>query len=787
LLNVFGEILIEFYVSVTLAVFSPFNCYEHPNGKESVEFAPEIMCWEGEHNDLIILAFAGVLIYTVSTIAITFWAVMTYNDHMARNDVGFLIRCTFLFNRWRPEMYWFAAVAVSRNAAVAIWPMVISDQGVVAGLMFISLLLPLVLGSYVYPRRTPAMNALDTQISMTQMIILVLGAMAPLSSYGANYSPLAYVSVTSLAAVFIVCGFIIAMKGGQFISKGRTPLSWCFDIFYDHHGGSGATGARIIHVLFNDTFRPGKVFYDVDTWVRWRAMCVIADAARLSKQGFVALSNETWCRSYCTAALVALTQRHTPLAVGKILTSNSEDEISSAGSIAKCKSSKVRDFDDFVEMLALQAPRRYLRPLGLKDAWIPTCMKLCFTQKSHNFSMDDQDATGAFLEGFVLECPGLPLKPGVQKDMVNTRAARFFSEVDDIEAELANKQEEGSAALPVTTRYIMISCDHNDYEAVSASRLVYLLLRVITGSDASSSEGGNWNAGRYGDGLDAPVSKKEALETQGYAGFKKRLSIRRDGESSEGFGKRKSGVRTTKFEVEQHFIQDIDLTAATFSELIKSNRTDGTVFLITKGTWESASQLIRLGYVQEFSQSGFRPQPICIADTFEFPSLSRLDEIAQGVGMEAAENYVDELVSWARVKVALCEVLQTRVFTCHVAGSSVKEMKLDLINGLSRLKHEMLTAPVWPPEDVSQAELAAMASMASEVPLSAAGKQVKGAPLTAATKVAKEELKKQGGEFGRQPTLSDSGSRQVTPNKDPAAASAATQGNQGEEELVFYV
>merc|ERR1719271_2014426 len=98
LLNVFGETLIEFYVSLTLGVLSPFRCYKHPNeGDKSMISSPDILCYDSsEHDSLIILSVIGMLIYTINTIGITYAAVWHYPRAMAKNDINILVRAHFL-------------------------------------------------------------------------------------------------------------------------------------------------------------------------------------------------------------------------------------------------------------------------------------------------------------------------------------------------------------------------------------------------------------------------------------------------------------------------------------------------------------------------------------------------------------------------------------------------------------------------------------------------------------------------------------------------------------------
>merc|ERR1719478_649722 len=67
LMNVFGETLIEFYVSITLGVLSPFRCYKHPAlGEKSMYDSPEILCYDGgSHASLLGLSIMGMCLYTI--------------------------------------------------------------------------------------------------------------------------------------------------------------------------------------------------------------------------------------------------------------------------------------------------------------------------------------------------------------------------------------------------------------------------------------------------------------------------------------------------------------------------------------------------------------------------------------------------------------------------------------------------------------------------------------------------------------------------------------------------
>merc|ERR1719440_1754249 len=102
----------------------------------------------------------------------------------------------------------------------------------------------------------------------------------------------ACILVVLLLTVVIVCGILLMAKVGQKLSNNKTPLSWYFDVFFDHHMGPGAHGARVLSFLLSEIFDRRRLIYDADVYIKNRSLGVILDAAKLSRHAVVALGNE---------------------------------------------------------------------------------------------------------------------------------------------------------------------------------------------------------------------------------------------------------------------------------------------------------------------------------------------------------------------------------------------------------------------------------------------------------------------------------------------------------------
>ncbi|CAE7880910.1 GRM8, partial [Symbiodinium sp. KB8] len=83
--NLCGVMMFAFFITVTLAALTPFQCLPNPNNQWSLASNPGIICWASdEHIALIGLAVIGIICYPV---AILVWATYT-------TDLSFLVSTT---------------------------------------------------------------------------------------------------------------------------------------------------------------------------------------------------------------------------------------------------------------------------------------------------------------------------------------------------------------------------------------------------------------------------------------------------------------------------------------------------------------------------------------------------------------------------------------------------------------------------------------------------------------------------------------------------------------------
>jgi len=241
------------------------------------------------------------------------------------------------------------------------------------------------------------------------------------------------------ASVFVFAGCIAAVNIAQVVTKGKSPFSRAYDVFVDHHMGAGSVSARAIVFVLSRACK-GKVFYDVDEYLKSQNLSVITDAAKLSNHLVVIMGSETWCRSWCVGAITTSVMHKIPI-----------QTVALPGSSAKV----VNSFDGHqMNILAKQSPTDELRPLGLRDELIAQAIKLLVQITPIEFSMSTECPFGEFvvaMSGVLTKAPWAEPAPQMWKHSNELGAKNF----------------------------ILMSSDHSDPEAVCSSHLFHRIFEDL--------------------------------------------------------------------------------------------------------------------------------------------------------------------------------------------------------------------------------------------------------------------------------------------------------------------
>jgi hypothetical protein len=160
-----------------------------------------------------------------------------------------------------------------------------------------------------------------------------------------------------------------------------------------------------------------------------------------------------------------------------------------------------------------------------------------------------------------------------------------------------------------------------------------------------------------------------------------------------------------------NLVQDIDLDAMTFAGMVQGNKIAAVVVIITGGTYTSTPQLLRLGFHQQYNTAGFRPHPVAICETYTLPDAKIVEDIQEGKVLALGPNpkatikaFLNEDISFARVAMALSQVIEARVYMCNCPFQTVGTIKQTLKRQLIKVSLSFSATAKPAPEEPAVSE-----------------------------------------------------------------------------------
>jgi len=119
-----GTIFMSLYISITSLVVQPMQCNLNPNDKWTVQKFESVTCWESDkqHADMLIIGAIVFLLVPAAFMARVFHVTYQFPQRMRKLDTGFLQAHAFIFERFRPERFWYGTVFCMRNLLIALVP-----------------------------------------------------------------------------------------------------------------------------------------------------------------------------------------------------------------------------------------------------------------------------------------------------------------------------------------------------------------------------------------------------------------------------------------------------------------------------------------------------------------------------------------------------------------------------------------------------------------------------------------------------------------------------------------
>jgi len=308
-MNSVGLIMMVLFLAVTLAVVSPFMCADSPNGTQSIASNPSVICDDnGEFVTLVVLAVIGLLVYSVTPMALVTYVTLMYPSIVASGHAStILTRYRFLFQRFTVERYYYGPIFFFRNFLMALVPVIFVNfahlQVIVLAGMFVFFGL---LSCSLKPWRGGTPNLMEALL----MGNFILALMVAGTLVDVDVDDVTKDLQVILLVVVIGMSFPLSIFVGQLVYRSMLASAKTYGIFLSHHKLGMAAGARLAKMELSR--RTGKrVFLDSD---ELDDLDSVLDTVRNGTECLVVmLTTETLWRPWCAGEIAVAHTNSTPI------------------------------------------------------------------------------------------------------------------------------------------------------------------------------------------------------------------------------------------------------------------------------------------------------------------------------------------------------------------------------------------------------------------------------------------------------------------------------------------
>jgi len=247
--NAAGSLFMLVFISIVLSAVTPLICYRHPgDGGESMTSDPAVLCFDSEvHSTMLAVGMVSLAGIAGPFFALVLWATIRYPTFVKMSTMSNsrqLRRFYFLFRRFQPHGYYYAALLLTRSLMICLVPVAFRDNGpahllLLSGIMACFLLIQ----SIIRPWRGDVANALDSTISILIIMLLVCGAL--------NHTDRRYVesTISAFAHVCLVLFLLVLFAALSWAVVQRSRPSPFYHRFVCHHKAAAAAQARLLQLL----------------------------------------------------------------------------------------------------------------------------------------------------------------------------------------------------------------------------------------------------------------------------------------------------------------------------------------------------------------------------------------------------------------------------------------------------------------------------------------------------------------------------------------------------------
>jgi len=207
-----GSLLLAAFSTTSVVAMTPFLCYSHPNGKQSLVKYPESLC--NENGAMETTGLVMLTLYVAGFWALCLYAVCALPSWMNNKRREMVLCFRFLIFRLRVDSWWFEVIWITRGPFLAFCILLLPDATTMQiHVLCMGLVAYLLLQTYMWPWKVPIMNVFDQLVSICLLFLVIA------SPYHADRKPQETSNIimglfgTMIGVLALLVLFVIAHRG----------------------------------------------------------------------------------------------------------------------------------------------------------------------------------------------------------------------------------------------------------------------------------------------------------------------------------------------------------------------------------------------------------------------------------------------------------------------------------------------------------------------------------------------------------------------------------------------
>merc|ERR1712217_810461 len=125
-INAMFTIFHIFFIMLAVTTALPLQCYSHPSGGSSMVFSNEVLCWSSDHTGFLVLGALLLFLFALPFYVLCLWVCYVAPGKCLQKP--FMTRFHFILFKFRPDVWWWGPILVTRQICLAFASSVPADD-----------------------------------------------------------------------------------------------------------------------------------------------------------------------------------------------------------------------------------------------------------------------------------------------------------------------------------------------------------------------------------------------------------------------------------------------------------------------------------------------------------------------------------------------------------------------------------------------------------------------------------------------------------------------------------